>query len=104
VEDGINDYPVNVDGRQTLTGQQFRVNSAGNIDADPRTGRLYLAFGQPGPAATMWPTGHRHQRLPDDLQRWPSLARSLRVSKARSDQWFPWVDVNPITGKGGAVP
>ena len=33
-----------MDGRQTLTGQQFRVNSAGNIDADPKTGKLYLVF------------------------------------------------------------
>ena len=36
LEDGSRDYPLNVDGRQTLTGYQVRVNSAGNIVASPR--------------------------------------------------------------------
>ena len=44
LEDGSRDYPFNVDGRQTLTGLQVRVNSAGNVVADPRTGTLYLVF------------------------------------------------------------
>jgi hypothetical protein len=43
LEDGANDYPVNVDGRQTLTGYQVRVNSAGNIVAGPN-GKLHLVF------------------------------------------------------------
>ncbi len=48
--DGINDYPINVNGRQTLTNSQFRVNSAGNLAVDPSSGpamsstRLYIAF------------------------------------------------------------
>jgi hypothetical protein len=48
--DGGNDYPINVDGRQTLTNSQFRVNSAGNLAIDPSSGptpattRLYIAF------------------------------------------------------------
>jgi hypothetical protein len=25
------------------------------------------------------------------------------VSRARGDQWFPWVDVNPVTGKVGVL-
>ncbi len=44
LEDGSRDYPLNVDGRQTLTGYQVRVWSPGNIAADPRTGALYLTF------------------------------------------------------------
>jgi len=48
--DGNDDYPRNVDGRQTLSNSQFRVNSAGNITVDPTSGpapsstNLYIAF------------------------------------------------------------
>jgi hypothetical protein len=48
--DGSDDYPRNVDGRQTLSNSQFRINSAGNITVDPTSGpapsstNLYIAF------------------------------------------------------------
>ncbi len=48
--DGGNDYPINVNGRQTLSNSQFRVNSAGNLAVDPSSGpspagtKLYIAF------------------------------------------------------------
>ncbi len=42
--DGGNDYPINVNGRQTLSNSQFRVNSAGNLALDPSSG--------PGPGTT----------------------------------------------------
>jgi hypothetical protein len=35
VVDGLNDYPVNIDGRQTYQDSQFRTWSLGNIAADP---------------------------------------------------------------------
>ncbi len=41
------DYPLNVDGRQTLTGYQVRVWSVGNLVASPRAsenGKLALVF------------------------------------------------------------
>src|SRR5207244_2365364 len=38
LEDGSKDYPFNVRGRQTLSGYQLRVNSAGNIVASPTDG------------------------------------------------------------------
>ena len=50
IHDGVSDYPINVDGRQTLSNSQFRVNSAGNLTVDPTSGpavsstRLYIAF------------------------------------------------------------
>jgi hypothetical protein len=104
LEDGVNDYPVNVDGRQTLTGQQFRVNSAGNIDADPRTGRLYLVFSdnRAGRHDVANPVTNVNVYLMTsrDGRHWHG---PFAVSKARSDQWFPWVDVNPVTGKVGVL-
>jgi hypothetical protein len=42
VYDGVNDYPVNVDGRFTYQASEFRTNAAGNITADP-TNALHLA-------------------------------------------------------------
>ena len=44
MEDGTRDFPLNADGRQTLTGMQMRVPSGGNIAADPRPGRLYITY------------------------------------------------------------
>jgi hypothetical protein len=104
LEDGVNDYPVNVDGRQALTGQQFRVNSAGNIDADPRSGRLYLVFSdnRAGRHDIANPVTNINVYLMTsrDGRHWHG---PFAVSKARSDQWFPWVDVNPVTGKVGVL-
>jgi hypothetical protein len=49
IYDGSNDYPININGRQTLTNNAFRVNSAGNLAVDPGSGafpntKLYIAF------------------------------------------------------------
>src|SRR5262249_57520135 len=44
LEDGSRDYPTNVAERQTLSGYQVRVNSAGNVVASPTDGKLYLVF------------------------------------------------------------
>jgi hypothetical protein len=104
LEDGANDYPLNVDGRQTLTGQQFRVNSAGNIDADPRTGKLYLVFAdnRAGRHDVANPITDVNVYLmtSSDGAHWHG---PVAVSKAASDQWFPWVDVNPVTGNVGVL-
>jgi hypothetical protein len=104
LEDGANDYPINVDGRQTLTGQQFRVNSAGNIDADPRTGKLYLVFSdnRAGRHDVANPVTDVNVYLmtSGDGAHWSG---PFAVSRAASDQWFPWVDVNPVTGKVGVL-
>ena len=45
----VPDYPINVAGRTTLTGHQFRVNSAGTIAVGPNTAapagyRLWIVF------------------------------------------------------------
>lgn len=43
--DGLTDYPVNIDGRQTYQDSQFRSWSAGNIAADPTdAGHLAVAW------------------------------------------------------------
>jgi photosystem II stability/assembly factor-like uncharacterized protein len=104
MEDGSRDYPLNVDGRQTLTGYQVRVNAAGNIVAHPRTGKLFLVFadnrngrhdvGRPVTDTDVFLTTSR------DGVRW---SRPRAVSTAPRDQWFPWADVNPATGRVGVI-
>jgi hypothetical protein len=42
VHDGVNDYPINVDGRETYQDSQFRSWPVGNITADP-TNAQHLA-------------------------------------------------------------
>jgi hypothetical protein len=104
LEDGADDYPLNVDDRQTLTGQQFRVNSAGNIDADPKTGKLYLVFSdnRAGRHDVAHPVTNVnvYMMTSTDGTTWRG---PFAVSTAASDQWFPWVDVNPVTGQVGVL-
>jgi hypothetical protein len=45
VYDGVGDYPINADGRQTYQDSQFRTWAAGNITADPtRAGHLAVVW------------------------------------------------------------
>ena len=104
IEDGNRDYPLNVLGRQTLSGYQLRVNSGGNIVASPRTGELFLVF-----------SDNRNGRHDSDrpvtnidvfLMRssdGASWTGPTRVDASGSDQWFPWVEVNPATGAIGVL-
>ena len=79
----VPDYPINVDGRTTLTGHQFRVNSAGTIAVGPNPAapagyRLWTVFAdnlhgvrpgsglpavQPAPRPPPSRAGHQHRRL-----------------------------------------
>jgi photosystem II stability/assembly factor-like uncharacterized protein len=105
LEDGTADYPINVDGRQTLTGYQARVNSAGNIVAGLARGVLNLVFsdnrnGTHDSTTPVTNTDVFVMRSTDGGATWsaPSL-----VDSGAGDQWFPWVEVNPTNGTLGIV-
>ena len=106
MEDGSRDYPINVDGRQTLTGYQVRVWGAGNIVADPtHDDRLYLTFSdnRDGLHDSDHPVTNSDVfvvQSNDGGRHWtpPTL-----VDRGAGDQWFPWADVNPVTGKLGIL-
>lgn len=105
LEDGSRDYPLNVDDRQTLSGYQIRVNSAGNIVAHPRTGELFLVFadnrnGIHDSANPVTNTDVFLMRSADEGRTWTG---PTRVDRSPSDQWFPWVAVDPKTGKIGIL-
>jgi hypothetical protein len=101
-EDGSADFPVNDDGRPTLTGMAMRVPSGGNIAADPRLGTntLYVTWtdnsqgthdvASPVTRARVFvATSH------DGGATWGASAQITPLSGPGGDQWFPWADVAP---------
>ena len=100
LEDGTADLPLNVDGRQTLTGYQVRVNSAGNIAVDPATGKLYIVFAdnRNGNHDVQNPESNMDVFLTTSATG-TSWSAPVQVDSGLADQWFPWVAVNPLTHK-----
>jgi hypothetical protein len=93
LSDGNNDYPVNVQGRQTLSNSQFRVNSAGNLALDPSSGVLYVTWSdnRNGTAAST-NTDVFAARSLDGGATWSA---PMTVSGAANDQFYPWAAVAP---------
>jgi hypothetical protein len=108
LEDGSADYPMNVRDRQTLSGYQVRVNSAGNIVASPRVsenGKLYLVFSdnRNGTHDSPSPVTNTDVFLMTSTNGGSSWTGPTQVDPSGTDQWFPWVDVNPTNGTVGVV-
>jgi hypothetical protein len=105
LEDGSRDYPINVDGRQTLSGYQVRVDSAGNIVADPSNGKLYLVFAdnRAGVHDSDNPVTDVNVYLMTSTNGGQSWTGPTLVDPSSSDQSFPWVDVNPTNGTVGVL-
>jgi hypothetical protein len=108
LEDGSRDYPLNVDDRQTLSGYQLRVNSAGNIEVSPRAsenGRLYLVFAdnRNGTHDVASPVTNVDVFLMTSTNGGATWSGPTQVDASPTDQWFPWVDVNPTSGTVGIL-
>jgi hypothetical protein len=105
LEDGSADYPINVSGRQTLTGYQVRVNSAGNIVASPTDGKLYLVFSdnRNGTHDSAGPVTNADVFLMVSSNGGASWSGPMLVDSAAGDQ-CPWADANPTNGKIGTYP
>jgi hypothetical protein len=104
LEDGTRDYPINVNDRQTLTGYQLRVNSAGNIVASPVNGTLYLVFAdnRDGVHDSANPLTNINVYAMSKPVGGPWSAPVL-VDAGAGDQWFPWVEVDPTNGSIGIL-
>ncbi|MEJ7629763.1 MAG: sialidase family protein [Nocardioidaceae bacterium] len=96
LEDGDRDYPLNVDGRQTLTGMQVRVWGAGTLAIDPTSGRLYLSFSdnRAGVHDVRHPVTRSEASVVTSAHglRWSA---PLMVDPDTNESWFPWIDVAP---------
>jgi len=88
-------YPVNISGRSTLTGCQFRVNAAGNIAADPSdpTGNtVYLVWADNrNGTVSATNTDVRLARSSDGGVTWTVHV----IDGSPNDQFYPWVAVAP---------
>ena len=85
LEDGSRDYPINVDGRQTLTGYQVRVWGAGNIVADPkRTGGCSWSSRTTATAPTTRTTPSRTRTSPSSARRTAANTGRRRRSSTRA--------------------
>jgi hypothetical protein len=100
LEDGSADYPINVDGRQTLSGYQVRVNSAGNIAVDPATGHLAIVFAdnRNGNHDVQSPETNTNVFMTTSANG-TSWSLPVHVTTGLSDQWFPWAEFNPVSGR-----
>jgi hypothetical protein len=93
LRDGNSDYPVNVQGRQTLSNSQFRVNSAGNLAVDPSSGALYVTWSDNrNGAAASTNTDVFAARSINGGATWSA---PITVSSAPNDQFYPWATVAP---------
>jgi hypothetical protein len=104
LEDGNRDYPRNVNGRQTLTGYQLRVNAAGNIVASPKDGKLYLVFAdnRAGVHDSDSPVTNINVYVTTSTNG-TTWSAPVLVDAGGGDQWFPWVEVNPVSGQIGVI-
>lgn len=104
LEDGKHDLPSNVDKRQTLNGYQLRVNSAGNI-AVGNDGSLYLVFAdnRAGTIDVPDPVTDLNVYLVTSGDGGATWSAPSAVDAGPGDQWFPWADVNPVTGRLGVL-
>lgn len=94
IHDGVNDYPINVVGRQTLSNSQFRVNSAGSLCVDSASGALFVVWSDNrAGTATNTNTNVFMSTSTDAAVTWSR--RPQTISSAPNDQFFPWCAVAP---------
>jgi hypothetical protein len=107
LEDGSLDFPINVDGRQTLTDYQLRAPITGNLVADPtQPGRLYFAYIDNSQGTHDSATPATNTDVFVVVYQGGSWGSPIDVTPGGStgaDQWFPWIDVSPVDGTVGVV-
>lgn len=88
--DGVNDYPVNIDGRQTYQDSEFRTWSVGNIAADP-TNAQHLAV--------VW-SDMRNSTLPAPTDPYKATTNSDIVVSQSFDGGSTWSSPTSLFGAG----
>jgi len=92
IHDGANDYPLNTDGRQRLTGCAFRTHAGGAVAADPTTaGRLYYVYTENTTPGANTQTDIMVVRSDNGGVTWTG---PLTVNTSAADQIYPWATVD----------
>src|SRR6266571_6514702 len=108
IYDGGNDYPINVNGRQTLSNSQFRVNSAGDLAVDPSSGpsasstRLYIAFSDNRKGVALCGSSCTFNTVTTDTDvlvvssanGGATWSMPVTLSPTNNDQFYPWAAVS----------
>lgn len=104
LEDGKHDLPLNTDGRQTLTGYQVRIWSVGDI-AIGNDGKLYVVFAdnRAGTHDVPAPVSDMNIYVVTSIDGGATWSAATAVAASPGDQWFPWADINPVTGQLGVL-
>jgi hypothetical protein len=105
LEDGSRDYPINVDGRQTITGLQLRLgqNTSGVAGLTPGTMYVVWSDNRNGVHDSDTPVTNSDVFMASSSDYGKTWTGPTAVSNAPSDQWQAWMDVNPATAKLGVV-
>jgi len=90
VYDGFTDYPINIDGRQTLHDSEFRTNSSGDITADP-SNPLHLAV--------VW-SDMRNSSLPAPADPYAAATNSDVIVSQSFDGGATWGTAVALTAAG----
>jgi hypothetical protein len=100
MEDGTRDYPHNSSGAERLSPFQAAVTAFGNLAIDPRSGKLFLVFSdnRDGKHDVAHPATRSSVFMvtSKDGRDW---SKPRRVSRFHKNQWMPFADVNPRTGR-----
>ncbi len=94
--DGITDYPIDAEGRQTYQDSQFRTNSAGNITADPtNASHLAVVWSDMRNSTLPAPSDPYQAKTNSDIVASQSFNGGVTwsaptVLQASGDQFMPW--------------
>jgi hypothetical protein len=89
IHDGANDYPLNTDGRQRISGCAYRVNAAGALALGP--GRLYYVYTENNGSATTTQTDIMVVTSTNGGTTWSA---PVAVNSSTKDQVYPWAAVD----------
>ncbi len=103
MEDGRHDFPLNADGRQTVSGYQLRLWSVGNIAIG--NGSLYIVFAdnRAGTHDVKTPISDLNVYVVSSSDGGATWSEPSGVDTGPGDQWFPAAAVNPVTGQLGVL-
>lgn len=92
IHDGSNDYPLNTDGRQRLTGCAYRVNAGGALALGP--GKLYYVYTENKGFATT--TTQTDIMVVTSTNGGTTWSAPVAVNSSAKDQVYPWAAVDAL--------
>ena len=105
LEDGSLDYPINVDGRQTLTGEQMRLGQNTSGVAGITAGSVYVVWSdnRNGVHDSSNPVTNSDVFIASSTDKGNTWSAPQQVTTNGADQWQAWMDIDPVTGRLGVV-